>query len=87
MKIASIQTSYDIDMIRDLGCTSLDIINELNEISKKVRVLALDHDGIADVEYSSRNSLKEFIINMMVEDGGPAVNEAEVEEYLNEVIT
>lgn len=86
MNRVQITTSYDIDTLNDIGLNAHTIIEDLNKLSKKVRVLSLDDEGFAEVEFSSRNSLKEFIIRMEEENGGPAINESEIEEYLNEIL-
>jgi hypothetical protein len=63
-----------------------DLINELNEISKKVKVLSINDDGEANVEFASKNSLKEFLIEVQSQEGGPSINEDEVDDYINEIL-
>jgi hypothetical protein len=63
-----------------------DLINELNEISKKVKVLSINDDGEANVEFASKKSLKEFLIEMQSQEGGPSINEDEIDDYINEIL-
>ena len=86
MKNVIIQTSYDIDTINDMEINVNDLINELNEISKKVKVLSINDDGEANVEFASKNSLKEFLIEVQSQEGGPSINEDEVDDYINEIL-
>jgi len=86
MKNVIIQTSYDIDTINDMEINVNDLINELNEISKKVKVLSINDDGEANVEFASKKSLKEFLIEMQSQEGGPSINEDEIDDYINEIL-
>lgn len=86
MKTVTIQTSYDIDTINDLGANINDIINDLNDISKSVHVLSLNNDGEANVAFTSKKSLKNFIIDMQSQEGGPSINEDEIDDYINEIL-
>lgn len=86
MKTVTIQTSYDIDTINDLNTSINDVINDLNNISKNVHVLSLNNDGEANVTFTSKKSLKNFIIDMQSEEGGPSINEDEINEYINEIL-
>lgn len=64
MKTVTIQTPYDIVTINDLSLNINDIINDLNNISKNVHVLSLNNDGKANVTFTSKKSLKNFIIDL-----------------------
>jgi hypothetical protein len=86
MKNVIIQTSYDIDTINDMEINVNDLINELNEISKKVKVLSINDDGEANVEFASKKSLKEFLIEVQSQEGGPSINEDEIDDYINEIL-
>jgi len=86
MKNVIIQTSYDIDTINDMEINVNDLINELNEISKKVKVLSINDDGEANVEFASKKSLKEFLIEVQSQEGGPSINENEIDDYINEIL-
>jgi|GEM_PF-5159022 len=86
MKTVTIQTSYDIDTIHDMEINVNDLINELNEISKKVKVISINNDGEANVEFASKKSLKMFIIDMQSQEGGPSINEDEIDDYINEIL-
>jgi hypothetical protein len=86
MKNVIIQTSYDIDTINDMEINVNDLINELNEISKKVKVLSINNDGEANVEFTSKKSLKEFLIEVQSQEGGPSINEDEIDDYINEIL-
>jgi hypothetical protein len=86
MKTVTIQTSYDIDTINDMEINVNDLINELNEISKKVKVLSINNDGEANVEFASKKSLKEFLIEVQSQEGGPSINEDEIDDYINEIL-
>lgn len=86
MKNAIIQTSYDYDTITDLGTSINTIINDLNKISKKVQVTSLNHEGEAEVNFTSKKALKDFIIEMSSMEGGPSINEDEIDEYINEIL-
>ncbi len=86
MKNVIIQTSYDIDTINDMEINVNDLINELNEISNKVKVLSINDDGEANVEFASKKSLKEFLIEMQSQEGGPSINEDEIDDYINEIL-
>ena len=86
MKNVIIQTSYDIDTINDMEINVNDLINELNEISKEVKVLSINDDGEANVEFASKKSLKEFLIEVQSQEGGPSINENEIDDYINKIL-
>lgn len=86
MKNVIIQTSYDIDTINDMEIDVNDLIEELNQISKKVKVISINDDGEANVEFASKKSLKEFLIEVQSQEGGPSINEDEIDDYINEIL-
>ncbi len=86
MKTVTIQTSYDIDTINDMEINVNDLINELNQISNKVKVISINDDGEANVEFASKKSLKNFLIEVQSQEGGPSINEDEIDDYINEIL-
>ncbi len=86
MKNVIIQTSYDIDTIKDMEINVNDLINELNQISNKVKVISINDDGEANVEFASKKSLKNFLIEVQSQEGGPSINEDEIDDYINEIL-